>query len=73
MRYIRCKCGERIGWTSDGTAPCDGCSECNTTLETHPSLHRTPVPHDLVERYDGRTGKPYKRCRLCGYKEKEAA
>ena len=50
MRYYRCKCGKRTAMGSDSPAPCDGCPECGTTLDSHPAHHSTPEPH--------RWGKP---------------
>lgn len=49
MQYYRCKCGERTAFGSMSPYPCQGCPECNTTLETHPDLHREPKPHDFSE------------------------
>jgi len=46
-------------------AKCDGCPDCNTTLEIHPDYHKTPEPHDWVTKYDENTGKPYRICQRC--------
>ena len=35
-----------------GHASCDGCDECNTTLEESPEWHREPEPHDWREEFD---------------------
>lgn len=59
MRYMRCKCGKHAAWTSMGHAECDGCGECNTTLEESPSQHREPAPHDWREEWtiDAQSGE----------------
>lgn len=67
MIYYRCKCGNCQAWSSMGVNPCDGCPECNTTLETGPEHHEEPKPHDFVptpvETDEG--PKPLSRCRWC--------
>ena len=72
MQYYRCKCGKHEYWGS-GMVPakCEGCEECNTTLEQNPENHRTPEAHDWVTKYDENTGEPYRRCRICYQKEKK--
>jgi hypothetical protein len=69
MRYYRCKCGKREAWGSDSPRSCRGCSECGTTLVTHPDLHREPAPHDWEEEWtvgakSGWRGK-VRRCTRC--------
>lgn len=71
MRYYRCKCGKAESWGSMPPKKCQGCSECNTTLELHPDHHRTPDPHEFVTRYDETTGEPYQICKRCWAKPKE--
>ena len=59
MIYRRCKCGKCESWESGmPPAPCQGCEECRTTMETSPGLHRTPLPHSLKAQFDVNTGKP---------------
>lgn len=67
MIYWRCRCGKSEYWES-GMPPqaCQGCSECGTTLATHPDRHQDVIPHDWEPRYNPRTGAPDKRlCRRC--------
>ena len=45
MRYYRCKCGKREIIGSDYPMPCQSCSECGTTIEGGPGLHKEPEPH----------------------------
>jgi len=67
MIYYRCKCGKQEAWGSMPPNQCDGCSECGTTLDTHPELHRTPTPHDFVATNvaTDEGPKPLSRCRYC--------
>ena len=65
MMYYRCKCGKAKAWGSMHPDDCNGCSECNTTLEVDPSLHKPVAPHEWVTWYDEHTGKPYKKCNKC--------
>jgi len=74
MQYMRCKCGKCEAWTSMGVPACAGCSECNTTLETHPEHHTTPIPHDWrvkwdIDRERGNRWQ-YRECTRCFLKEK---
>lgn len=71
MQYYRCKCGYKTAWGSMPCSDCQGCDKCNTTLETHPDMHQELKPHDFIEKFDENTGKPYKRCRICMYSDKE--
>jgi hypothetical protein len=45
---------------------CDGCEECGTTLEAHPSLWRKPDPHEF-------SGEAVKSCIHCGIPAPAAA
>lgn len=66
MVYYRCKCGKSQAW--GGLMPpnqCTGCPECGTTLEVHPSLRKSPKPHEFVVRYNETTGEPYEMCVNC--------
>lgn len=65
MRYLKCKCGKREAWTTDGFQDCQGCPECGTTYAGHPDNHRPLQPHDWGTQYNENTGKPYKRCKKC--------
>jgi hypothetical protein len=73
MQFYRCKCGEQTAFGSMSPCRCSGCNECGTTLEIHPSLHRTPDPHDFypepVETDEGVFS--LSRCRYCGRTKKE--
>jgi len=65
MRTVRCKCGKRVGWTSDSFQDCQGCPECGTTYAGHPDNHKPLQPHEWKIMYNQNTGKPYKRCKKC--------
>lgn len=52
MKYYRCKCGKHQAYGSMPPAKCEGCPECNTTLETHSDFHRQPEPHEFIIMYD---------------------
>jgi hypothetical protein len=69
MRMLRCKCGKREAWTSQGMQPCEGCEECNTTYASHPKYHDPLQPHIWITRYNQNTGKPYKLCSRCFVKD----
>ena len=58
-------------WTSIGSHDCQGCEKCGTTFSSHPEGHRPLQPHKYKIMYDDHTGKPYKRCDLCGHTEKD--
>lgn len=67
MRYYRCKCGKRESWGSMPPDQCQGCPDCKTTLDEHPSSHRAPAPHEFVAT-DVETDagpQPLTRCRWC--------
>jgi len=51
MQYYRCKCGKCEIVGSDSPLVCDGCESCGSNLTTHPSLHKSPKPHDWTEYY----------------------
>ncbi len=72
MRYVRCKCRNREGWTSDSFQDCQGCPDCKTTFASHPDNHRPLQPHDWETVYNERTGKPYKRCKNCHEVDEES-
>jgi len=63
--FYRCKCGQTEAWGSMPPSPCTGCSTCKTTLEASPGAHSQPIPHEFVERFDHKTGKPYDLCTIC--------
>lgn len=65
MRYMRCKCGKRTGFTSSGFQDCQGCEECGTTYSDHPDFHKPLQPHEWGEKFNQNTGKPYKVCTRC--------
>jgi hypothetical protein len=46
MQYYRCRCWRCESWETMSPARCDGCAECHTTLESAPSRHREPSPHE---------------------------
>ena len=72
MRTLRCKCGDRIAWTTDNFQNCQGCPSCNTTYAGHPDYHETLQPHTWKTVYNQNTGKPYKRCEKCYETDKES-
>jgi hypothetical protein len=39
-----------------GNPACSGCKECDTTLATHPDLHRETEPHKFVQRFKASDG-----------------
>lgn len=51
---------------------CNGCDECNTTLEYHKDLHKETIPHDWITKYNTDTGKEYKMCSRCGKIDEES-
>lgn len=65
MQYYRCRCGKKEALASYPPASCEGCRDCNSTLELHSSMHRVPRPHEWVARYDNLTGKRYFLCKWC--------
>ena len=65
MQYYRCKCGLRRMFGSDTPRPCEGCDQCNTTLEQDPDHHTTPEPHQWVTKYNQNTGARKQVCRHC--------
>lgn len=72
MKYYRCKCGKRWSVGSMSPRPCDGCPDCNTTLEEHPDDHKVPAPHqwEMVEEFiDGKMVELRTYCKIC-YAEK---
>lgn len=75
MRYRRCRCGKIESWSS-GLDPqaCEGCLDCNTTLEVYPDAHKERIPHDFVERTVTEDGKTTDEsyCRLCGISRESA-
>ena len=73
MLYYRCKCGKSEAWGSMPPFPCTGCSECGTTLDTSPSLHHEPKPHELREtRVQTDVGEmPLSVCVWCGKSKAE--
>jgi len=72
MRAVRCKCGDKTGWTSDSFQDCQGCDICNTTFASHPDNHKELQPHEYITVYNESTGKPYKRCNKCHQSEIES-
>jgi len=65
MRYYRCKCGNCQAWGSMPPEKCNGCKECNTTLEESPNTHTEPSEHKWITEYDKHTGEPYEICLNC--------
>jgi hypothetical protein len=72
MQYLKCKCGKKEAWTTDGFPDCKGCAECGTTFASHPHGHKPLQPHKWKIMYNQKTGKPYKRCELCYEAEPES-
>lgn len=72
MRYLKCKCGKREMWTTDGVHDCQGCDECGTTYSSHPDYHKELQPHKWMTMYNENTGKPYNICELCYEIDKES-
>lgn len=72
MITLRCKCGERVLYTSMGTSDCEGCEKCGTTFAGHPDNHKPLQPHDWKIMYNQSTGKPYKRCKNCSQADMES-
>lgn len=64
MRYMRCKCGKSECWTSMGSAACDTCDDCGSTLAESPQTHVDPQPHRVVAAYkpDGKLTAHCQRC-----------
>lgn len=73
MQYYRCRCGKMESIGSMPPSPCQGCEQCNTSLETHPDNHKAPAKHDFrqqpVETDEGT--KQISRCRFCCKTRKE--
>jgi len=65
MRTLRCKCGDKMAWTSDNFQDCQGCEICQTTYSGHPNNHKPLQPHEWKIMYNENTGKPYKMCKNC--------
>mgnify|MGYP000940205575 CR=1 FL=1 len=65
MRYLKCKCGKKEMWTTDGLWPCQGCEECGTTFAGHPDGHKPLEPHQWGILFNEHTGNPYKYCVHC--------
>lgn len=72
MRSYQCKCGFITGSSSMGFPACTTCEKCGSTLATGPDSHPEPIPHDWQTMYDENTGKPYRRCKRCMKREKQA-
>lgn len=70
MKGFRCKCGQTVVWSSMGVRSCETCPECGSDLAMGAGLHRDPVPHEWVTRYDPNTGEPYEMCKVC-FKRRE--
>lgn len=65
----RCRCGNRRGFGSMPFAACDVCEDCGSTMATSPDTHAEPEPHNLVTRYHAQTGKSYRLCLACHYRD----
>ncbi len=66
MQFAQCKCGKCTSHHSGmPPADCQGCRECNTTLEGHPDHHKPTADHTPVKKFDENTGEPYFRCGKC--------
>jgi hypothetical protein len=67
MMNYRCKCGKSTAVGSMNGPRCEGCDECGTTLEVHPSLWRSPEVHDFVaHKVETDHGSDVlSRCRYC--------
>ena len=73
MRTFRCKCGDKIRWSSMGEGhDCEGCDICNTTFASRPEGHKELKPHEWEIKYNQNTGKPYKRCKNCSQADAES-
>lgn len=73
MMNYRCECGRSTAVGSMPGPKCDGCDECGTTLEIHPSLWRKPEPHQFeaqkVETDNGEAA--LSRCIYCHRTKKQ--
>jgi hypothetical protein len=69
VRWSRCKCGKLTSYGSMPTPRCYRCGDCGSDLAGAPDQHQEPIPHDFVTRYDQNTGKPFRVCRRCMYRE----
>jgi len=72
MRTLRCKCGDKVAWTTDSFPDCQGCEICKTTYSGHPDYHKELQPHVWKVMYNQNTGKPYNRCEKCHKAEEES-
>jgi hypothetical protein len=73
MRTLRCKCGDKIMYTSTGVHDCQGCEICGTTFAGHPDNHKPLIPHDFsIKKFNQNTGKPYYVCSRCHEVDKES-
>ena len=71
MQYYRCKCGESVAFGSMPPQDCEGCVECNTTLEQHPDNHKPLAEHEWIDKFDQNTGEKYQRCIKCLTRKKD--
>lgn len=63
MRYMQCRCGERMCWTTMGHPSCDFCEKCGSTLAEGPNTHVDPTPHTVLAEIEN--GKVVARCTRC--------
>jgi hypothetical protein len=73
VQFYRCRCGKHTAFGSYGPYACEGCPDCNTTLEQHPDYHRVPEPHQFEDEYDvdRKTGETFvvRICQVCNRRE----
>lgn len=75
MRYMRCRCGNSAVWTSMGSATCNTCTDCGSTLADGPDTHPDPTPHEwgTAKHGIGDDGQPLTStvCVACGRSKRE--
>lgn len=63
-----CECGDTVMIGSWFPA-CVKCDKCGSGLNYPGEPTVEAISHDYVIEFDSTTGKPRKRCRICGEKE----
>lgn len=74
MQYARCQCGKVERWDSGYPIfPCQGCTDCQTTLARSQSGHSPLAPHKLQRHEEKRTvdgkgvsSRIWDVCSVCG-------